>query len=55
MNTTGNFLNATLGTLILLLVFTIFVIVFDRMWKKLDPDNPAIYHTIMQEIKPTIS
>lgn len=55
MNTTGNFLNASLGTLILLLVFTIFVIVVDRMWKKLDPDNPAIYHPILQEIKPTIS
>ncbi|MBE0685976.1 MAG: CPBP family intramembrane metalloprotease [Anaerolineaceae bacterium] len=50
MNTTGNFLNASLGTLILLLVFTIFVIVVDRMWKKLDPENPAIYHPSTPEI-----
>jgi membrane protease YdiL (CAAX protease family) len=42
MNTTGNFLNASLGALILLLVFTVFVIVFDKMWRKLPADNPAI-------------
>lgn len=48
MNTTGNFLNASLGTLILLLGFTVFVIVYDRMWKKMDFSNKAIY----QEISP---
>lgn len=51
MNTTGNFLNASLGTLILLLVFTIFVILIDQMWKKLDSENPAIYHPSQQENK----
>ena len=43
MNTTGNFLTASIGALILLLVFTIFVIVLDKMWRKLPEDNPAIY------------
>jgi len=43
MNTTGSFLNGSLGALLLLLVFTIFVIVLDRMWKRLPADNPAIY------------
>lgn len=51
MNTTGNFLTASLGTLILLLVFTIFVILIDQMWKKLDSENPAIYHPSQQENK----
>lgn len=43
MNTTGNFLNASIGALILLVVFTVFVIVLDKMWKKLPTDSPAIY------------
>ncbi len=33
MNTTGTFLNATLGALALLLAFTIFVVVYDKMWR----------------------
>ena len=40
MNTTGSLLNVSLGALVLLLVFTLFVILFDRMWKKLPSDNP---------------
>jgi membrane protease YdiL (CAAX protease family) len=43
MNTTGTFLNASLGTLILLVAFTVFVVVLDRMWKRLPPDSPAVY------------
>lgn len=43
MNTTGNFLNASIGALILLVVFTVFVIMLDKMWRKLPADNPAIY------------
>ena len=43
MNTTGSFLNASIGALILILVFTVFVIVFDRMWRRLPTDSPAIY------------
>lgn len=43
MNTTGNFLNASIGALILVLVFTVFVIALDRMWRRLPADSPAIY------------
>jgi membrane protease YdiL (CAAX protease family) len=43
MNTTGNFLTGSLGALILLFVFMLFVIVLDRMWRKLPADSPAIY------------
>ncbi|MCJ7694131.1 MAG: CPBP family intramembrane metalloprotease [Anaerolineaceae bacterium] len=43
MNTVGNFLNASLGALILILVFTIFVIIFDKMWRRLPSEHPAIY------------
>jgi membrane protease YdiL (CAAX protease family) len=43
MNTTGNFLTGSLGALILLFVFTLFVIVLDNMWKRLPADDPAIY------------
>jgi membrane protease YdiL (CAAX protease family) len=43
MNTTGGFLNASLGTLALLLVFIIFIIVLDKMWRRLPGDSPAIY------------
>jgi membrane protease YdiL (CAAX protease family) len=43
MNTTGNFFNASIGALILILVFTVFVILLDKMWRKLPADNPAIY------------
>ncbi|MFN2236259.1 MAG: CPBP family intramembrane glutamic endopeptidase [Anaerolineales bacterium] len=35
MNTTGSFLTGSLGALILLFVFMIFMIVLDRMWRKL--------------------
>lgn len=43
MNTTGSFLNASLGALILLLAFMVFVVVLDKMWKKLPPDHRAVY------------
>ena len=49
MNMTGSFLSATLGSFVLLFVFLIFVIVLDRMWKKLPPDNPAVYQESRQE------
>ncbi len=45
MNTTGNFLNASIGALILLVVITGIVIVLDKMWRRLPDDNPAIYLT----------
>jgi membrane protease YdiL (CAAX protease family) len=49
MNTAGNFLNASIGALILLLVFTVFVIVLDKMWRKLPADQPAIYLELTQQ------
>jgi membrane protease YdiL (CAAX protease family) len=48
MNTTGNFLTGSLGALILLFVFMVFVIVLDRMWRKLPADSPAIYRVSTQ-------
>ena len=48
MNTTGNFLTGSLGALILLFVFMVFVIVLDKMWRRLPADNPAIYRESMQ-------
>jgi hypothetical protein len=49
MNTTSIFLNASIGAYILLLVFTAFVILLDKMWKRLPPDSPAIYRENVQE------
>lgn len=43
MNTNGTFLNASIGALILLVVFTVFIIVLDKMWRRLPTDSPAIY------------
>ena len=43
MNTNGTFLNASIGALILLVLFTLFVIVLDKMWRKLPVDSLAIY------------
>jgi membrane protease YdiL (CAAX protease family) len=48
MNTTGKFLTGSLGALILLFVFMLFVIVLDKMWKRLPPDSPAIYRLSTQ-------
>jgi membrane protease YdiL (CAAX protease family) len=43
MNTTGNYLTASLGAIILLLIFILFVIVLDKMWRRLPADHPANY------------
>ena len=43
MNTATTFLTGSLGALILLFVFMLFVIGLDRMWRRLPPDNHAIY------------
>lgn len=50
MNTTGNFLNASTGALLLLFLFMLFVIVLDKMWRRLPADHPAIYQENVQEI-----
>ena len=49
MNTATSFLTGSLGALILLFVFMVFVIVLDRMWRKLPVDNPAIYRMSTEE------
>jgi membrane protease YdiL (CAAX protease family) len=43
MNTATTFLTGSLGALILLFVFMLFVIVLDKMWRGLPADNPAVY------------
>lgn len=43
MNTTSNFLSGSLGAILLLFVFMLFVIILDSMWRRLPTDNPAIY------------
>ena len=45
MNTTSYFLPATLLAIILLIAFMIFVIILDRMWKRLPAGNPAVYRS----------
>ena len=49
MNTATSFLTGSLGALILLFVFMVFVIVLDRMWRKLPADSPAIYRMSTQK------
>lgn len=49
MNTTGAFMNASIGALILLFLFMLFVIVIDKMWRKLPADHPAIYQESVQQ------
>jgi membrane protease YdiL (CAAX protease family) len=49
MNTATSFLTGSLGALILLFVFMVFVIVLDRMWRKLPADSPAIYRMSTHE------
>jgi membrane protease YdiL (CAAX protease family) len=48
MNTTGNFLTGSLGAILLLLIFMVFVIVLDKMWRRLPDDSPAIYPKSIQ-------
>jgi membrane protease YdiL (CAAX protease family) len=49
MNTTGSFLTGSLGAIILIFVFMVFVILLDRLWKRLPADSPAIYRVSTQE------
>ena len=49
MNTTGNFLTGSLGAIILLFAFMVFVIVLDKMWRRIPADSPAIYRVSTQE------
>ena len=49
MNAATKFLAGSLGAIILLFIFMLFVIVLDRMWRRLPADNPAIYQMSNQE------
>jgi uncharacterized protein len=49
MNTATSFLTGSLGAIILLFIFMLFVIVLDRMWRRLPADSPAIYLMKTQE------
>ena len=42
MNTTSRFLWGTLSAIILLIASMIFLVIIDKMWKKLPPGNPAL-------------
>jgi len=46
MNTFGNNLPITSITQYLLIAMALFAIIFDRMWKKLPPDHPAVYREL---------
>jgi len=48
MNATTKYLTGSLGALLLLFLFMIFVVVLDKMWRKLPADNPAIYQESLQ-------
>jgi len=48
MNATTKYLTGSLGALLLLLLFMIFVVVLDKMWRKLPAENPAIYQESLQ-------
>lgn len=45
MNATTKYLSGSLGAIMLLFVFMVFVIILDKMWRRLPTDNPAIYQT----------
>jgi CAAX protease family protein len=49
MNATTKYLTGSLGALLLLFLFMIFVIVLDRMWRRLPADSPAIYRVSNQD------
>jgi len=48
MNAATKFLAGSLGAIILLFIFMLFVIVLDRMRRRLPVDSPAIYRVSMQ-------
>lgn len=55
MNVMGNFLNASLGALVLLFAFIVFIIVWDKMWRKLPAECPAVYQGSAQDPPPSAS
>jgi membrane protease YdiL (CAAX protease family) len=49
MNATTKYLAGSLGAILLLFVFMIFIIILDRMWRVLPADSPAIYRVSTQD------
>jgi hypothetical protein len=43
MNAFGNQFSITTAGNVIFIALTVFVIVHDRMWKKLPSDHPAVY------------
>jgi len=50
MNTTGTFLIGSIGAILLFLLFTVFVVVLDRMWRRLPADSPGVYQASTKEV-----
>jgi len=50
MNAIGNNLPFTPVSVILYVALAVFVIFYDRMWKKLPTDDPAVYHGLESEV-----
>jgi membrane protease YdiL (CAAX protease family) len=48
MNTATYFLPGTLGAILLVVGFMVFSVIFDRMWRRLPVDNPAIHQVTEQ-------
>jgi hypothetical protein len=45
MNAFGNNLPFTTASVILYVALAVFAILYDRMWKKLPTDDPAVYQS----------
>lgn len=52
MNTFGNNLPFTFASIILYAALAVFAIVYDRMWKKLPPEHPAVYPSFQPDEQP---
>jgi membrane protease YdiL (CAAX protease family) len=48
MNTATYFLPGTLGAILLVIGFMVFSVIFDRMWRRLPAENPAIHQATEQ-------
>lgn len=48
MNATSTFLPGSLGAIVLVFAFMIFVVILDRMWRRLPAGNPAIHQVTEQ-------
>jgi hypothetical protein len=46
MNTAGAFLPVSLTFLVPLVILVIFAVVYDRMWRRLPQDHPAVHKAV---------